>query len=156
MMKEKTSMHSSRMRTARLLTVSCSIKGEGVLHPGRGSASGGLGSVLREMWIQGACTWRGLHPGRLGRVPIDANPLGHVTCHKCWEGNLSPSPMNRMTDMCKSITLLQTSFAGGNNWGAEGKWTTELSSVGSIYTCDYYLYDCDCDSVLLNDTNNPM
>ena len=28
----------------------------------------------------------------------------------------TPSPVNRMTDRCKNITLPQTSFAGGNYW----------------------------------------
>ena len=27
----------------------------------------------------------------------------------------TPPPVNRMTNMCKNITLPQTSFAGGNN-----------------------------------------
>ena len=64
--------------------------------------------------------------------PSDANPLvmwpvmyagkptpppllvdaGHVTCDACWEAK-PPLPMDRMTDMCKNITLSRISFVGG-------------------------------------------
>ena len=39
--------------------------------------------------------------------------LSHVTCDACWEAN-PPPHVNKITDTCKSITLPQTSFAGGN------------------------------------------
>ena len=47
--------------------------------------------------------------------PLDA---GQVTCHACWEANQQPpppTPVDRMTDTCKNITLPQTLFAGGDN-----------------------------------------
>ena len=37
---------------------------------------------------------------------------GSATREKGWVGQ-TPSPVNRMTDRCKNITLPQTSFAGG-------------------------------------------
>ena len=76
-------VHSSRMRTARLLTISRSIQ----CISGWGSATrGGL-----HVWGEG------LHPGGV------INPGGS------WADPL----VNRMTDSCKNITLPQTSFAGG-------------------------------------------
>ena len=81
-------MHSSRMRTARLLTVS------------RGSAS------------KGVCTTRqGLHLGGL-HLGGSAQPCGGL--HLEGLGRPRP-PVNRMTHRCKNITLPQTSFAGGKN-----------------------------------------
>ena len=41
--------------------------------------------------------------------PLDA---GHMTCHTCWEA-YPLSPVNRMTDRCKNITLAQTLLVGG-------------------------------------------
>ena len=61
-------MHSSRMHTTRLLTVSRIIRGKGCL------------------------------PGGL--------------CIPACNGADTP-PLNKMIDMCKNITLPQTSFAGG-------------------------------------------
>ena len=78
-------MHSSRMRTARLLPVSPSMHcSRGVYLPGGVPA-------------QGVYLPRGV-PAQ-GGVPAQVLPL----------------LMNRMTDRCKNITLPQTSFAGGNN-----------------------------------------
>ena len=79
-------MHSSRMRTARLLT-----------YPG-GSASRGMprGSVSRGVCIQG-----GLHPGGGSAHPAQV----------C----LQAAPVNRMTHKCKNITLPQTSVVDSNN-----------------------------------------
>ena len=45
--------------------------------------------------------------------PPGCRPPGHVTCDACW-GAIPPS-VDRTTDMCKNITLPQTSFAGGKN-----------------------------------------
>ena len=95
-------MHSSRMRTARLLTVSCSARGGGEQgiypHP-----------PLMQTPLDAHPSW--MH------TPFDVDPTGcthpgHVTCDACWEA--TPTPVNRMTHSCKNITLLQTSFAGGN------------------------------------------
>ena len=72
---------------------------------------------------------RGLCPTPWMQTPLDADltlldadphpwmktpPPSHVTSNACWEAN-SPPPVDRMTDTCKNITLLQTLFAGGNN-----------------------------------------
>ena len=90
-----TSMHSSRMRTACLLTVSHSILG---CLPGvgvsRGFVSGGMSA-------HGVCVCPGL--GCQGGVCIPA----------CNGADLPP--VNRITDGCKNITLPQTSFVGGKN-----------------------------------------
>ena len=80
------SMHSSWMRTARLLTVSRSIRREGCLPWGL-SAWGGV------------CQERGCLLGGASQHAMGQTPL----------------PVNSITDRCKNITLPQTSFAGGKN-----------------------------------------
>ena len=91
-------MHSSRMRTARLLTVSCSAGGEVCPTP----------------------PWMQILPEC--RPPLDAGPPWMQTppCRLLlviWPvmhaGEPTPPPLNRMTHRCKNITLPQTSFAGG-------------------------------------------
>ena len=82
-------MHSSRMRTVRLLTVSVV-----------------LGAVC--IWGEGWADPSGCRPPFL----LDAEPPGHVTCDACREANY-PSPVDRMRGTCKNITLPQTLFAGG-------------------------------------------
>ena len=48
-----------------------------------------------------------------GRLPpLPHAEAGHVNCDVCWE---TIPLVDRMTDTCKSITLPQTSFPGGNN-----------------------------------------
>ena len=90
-------MHSSRMCTARLLTVSQHALLGGV--PARGCTCLGV-------YLPGGCTCTGytclgvyLPTGvpTQGGVPVQVLP-----------------PVNRMTDRCQNITLPQTSFAGGN------------------------------------------
>ena len=78
-------MHSSRMRTTCLLTVSHSAQGG--LHP-KGSAQppGCRPPQMQTPWMQ---------------TPPGCTP--------------PPLRVNRMTDRCRNITLPQTSFAGGNN-----------------------------------------
>ena len=68
-------MHSSRMRTARSLTVSRSIGGGGVSVQPPG---------CRPPWMQ---TPHADPLGRpsLGRPPLDAEPPGHVNSDACWE-----------------------------------------------------------------------
>ena len=88
----KTRIHSSRMRTARLLTVSQHALMWGVYLP--------KGDVPAQ-----------------GGVPAQGVYLPRVKGCTCPQGYLprySPTPVNRMTDRCKNITLPQTSFAGGN------------------------------------------
>ena len=76
----KTRMHSSRMRTAHLLTVSRSIP----------CVSGGGGEGLpnspgcRPPWRQSP--WMQT-PLEAYPLPLDADPPGHVTCDVCWEAN---------------------------------------------------------------------
>ena len=82
-------MHAIRMSTARLLTVYRSIRGGGV------SAKGGS--------AQGGVCLRGVYPG--------VSALG-VCIPAC---NGADTPVNRVADRCKNITLPQTSFAGGKN-----------------------------------------
>ena len=84
-----TSMHYSRMRTAGLLTISCSIRGEGV-------CPGGIcpGCLSREMSAWGCL------------------PGGCVYPSMQW-GRHQPPTVNRITDRYKNITLPQPSFAVG-------------------------------------------
>ena len=127
-----TRMHSRRMRTARLLSVSPSIHclggvpGPGgrtwfwgvYLVPGgvpglRGDVPGPRGCTWSRVgtWSQGECTWSwGVY--MVWGVP---GPRGYLI-----PGGVPaqvPPPVNRMTDRCKNITLPQTSFAGGNKPG---------------------------------------
>ena len=61
-------MHFNRMRTARLLTVSCTIR---------------RGPPLDA------------DPPRM-QTPLDADSPGHVTSDACWEAN--PPPVDRRND----------------------------------------------------------
>ena len=69
-------MHSSRMRTARLLTVFCSSRGGE-------SAQSPLDADPLYPWMQ---TPLDADP-TLGFRPLSwmQTPLGHVTCDACWE-----------------------------------------------------------------------
>ena len=53
-------------------------------------------------------------PARHAGIPL---PL-ETCCKACWDTTCNAywdsTPLNRMTDRCKNITLPQTSFAGGN------------------------------------------
>ena len=135
-------MPSSRMRTARLSTVS------GGLHPGRGSTQTWGGSAqhwgvcirgglpnLGESASRGVCPTLGglpnrggLHPGgsaQSGGVCIQGglpNPGGSAQPGGSASGGVgqAPSPVNKMTHRCKNITLPQTSFAASKNTPREG------------------------------------
>ena len=92
------------MRTAHSLTISWGGGGGGVMH-GRGGHAWqgdmyGRGCMAGGVHGRG-CVWQGLCVAG-----------GYV-----WQGDMhaTHAPMDRMTDMCKNITLPQTSFAGGNN-----------------------------------------
>ena len=100
-------MHSSRMRTARLLPVSPSMHCSGGMYlvwgvpvPGGYLVWGGRGTWYWGVYLvlEGWCTWSWRVPGPGGYLP-----------------RYSP-PVNRMTDRCKNITLPQTSFAGGKKF----------------------------------------
>ena len=101
-------MYSSRMRAARLFTISCSAWGS-TQPPGcrplplDADSPDADPSDADPLWMQ---------------TPLDTDPPGHVTCDACWEAN-SPPPMNRMTHRCKNYLL--TSFA-------DGKYVANLSS----------------------------
>ena len=108
-----TRMHSSRMRTARLLPVYPSMYCSGVyLVPGGVPGPGGV-----YTWSQGVvpgpggCTWS-------GGVPCPGEGTWFWGVYLVLGGvpaQVLPHPVNRMTDRCKNITLPQTSFAGGKN-----------------------------------------
>ena len=95
-----TRMHSSRMRTARSLTVSpCVVISHTCPPP--------LGATMHAPQSNHAC------PPEQPCMP----PRNHR--HPPLEQQCMPPPVNRMTNWCKNITLPQTSFAGGNkreNW----------------------------------------
>ena len=127
----QTRLHSSRMRTAHVLTVSHSMLcTRGVyLVPGgvpdpRGCTwsrgvdlvQGGVPGPRGCTWSQRRCTWsQGGVPGLGGctwsrREGVPG--LGGVPSPRGWCQVLPP--VNRMTNKCKNITLPQTSFAGSN------------------------------------------
>ena len=129
-------MHSSRMRTARTLTV------HGGCLP-RGCLLGGGGGCLPEGCLpRGVSAWGVFAQGGIclgvgclpGGVPCDlSHDAFDVTCmlppHQlrpntsaaayivlahCMMG-YTPPPVDRMTHTCKNITFPQTLFAGGND-----------------------------------------
>ena len=89
-----TSMHSSRMRTAR-----CNGR------PGVFVKVGGFLSWWGSLWPGGG---RGRSHVLVGDVCPGGG--GGGLCHR----DLHLPPVNRMTHACENITLDQTSFAGGN------------------------------------------
>ena len=115
-------MHSSRMRTACLLTI---MGGGGSAQP-RGSASRGVCPTQGGLhpWRGGLPNLGGLHPEGSGQ-PWGVFPTWGVcirgvcpTPGVCIGGGglgRLPPPVNRMTHRCKNITLPQTSFAGGKD-----------------------------------------
>ena len=128
-----TRMHSSRMRTACLLTVSCSSWGRGSAQPrpaleGRPPWRQTSLFECRPLWMQNplgqTSPWRqnpsmdadALDGDLLeADLPPEAGPRG---CKRPWMQNHPDAnhlPVNRMTHRCKNITLSQTLFAGGNN-----------------------------------------
>ena len=117
-----TSIHSSRMRTTRLLTVmrgGVCIQGEVCPTPG-GVPNPGAVCILRGVCptVEG-----GLHLG-VYPTPGGSASRGYAQPWRvciCIQGlDRPPSPsVNRMTHRCKNITLPQTSFAGGNKNSAE-------------------------------------
>ena len=107
----QTRLHSSRMHTARSLTITSSMlcSGGGCLVPGVPGQ--------RDVWSRGAPAW-----SREGYLPGPGGGLVPGGWYPSMHWGRTP-PVNRMTDRCKNITLPQTSFAGGN----------ELMSRGDIY-----------------------
>ena len=109
--KIKKRMHSSKMRTARLLTVSQHTLPEGV--PPRVCTY--LGGVpARRVYLPGGYLPGGV-PAQGGVYLPGGVHLPRGVCVPAW-GCTCPGtpPVNRMTERCKNITLPQTSFAGGN------------------------------------------
>ena len=112
----RTRKHSSRMCTARLLTVSQHALPRGVPAMGVYLPWGVylLGRVpARECICPGGCTCQGVYLPRGVDLPGGVPVQGGCTC--LW-GCTCPGtpPVNRMTDRCKNITFPYTSFAGGN------------------------------------------
>ena len=109
-------MHSSRMRTGRLLTVCLSVLPEGgCLLPGGMSARGGW-CLLRggDVCSGGGgflTAWGGVLPGRGVSAPRGVLPR-QGGC--LLPGGVSlpgdPPPVNRITHTCKNITLATTSL----------------------------------------------
>ena len=149
-----TRLHSSRIRTARTLTVSPSTlcSGEVYLVPGVYLVLGGVlspgGCLLQGRggctWSWGGGTWScGGVPGPMGVSALGGVhlvPEGGVCsggaapwggCTWSWGGTWSgtPLPVDRMTHASENITLPQTSFADGN-YGKNPKDTRM-----SIYNC---------------------
>ena len=120
---ELTRMHSSMMRTARLLPVSPHM------HCSRGVYLWG-GCLVGGVPAWGVYMPRGVYLPR--GVPTQGVCLpGGVPAWGLYlprgRGYLSrySPPVNRMTDRCKNITLPQTSFAGGNNTTIRAKTVVE-------------------------------
>ena len=88
------------MRTARLLTVSqYALLGGGV-------PAGGVPAWGGWVYLPRRCT-------RPGGVPAQGLYLPGGCTYRGVASQVSPPPVNRITDTCKNITLPQTSFAGG-------------------------------------------
>ena len=123
-------MHSSRMRTARSLTVSCLI----LRTPPHNHSSPSNHACPCNHACQPATTYapsNHAHPPATMHAPQQPHtppsnhahpPQPHTPQQPCthWQTCMPPQatthapPMNRMTDRCKNIALPQTSFAGGN------------------------------------------
>ena len=107
-----TRMHSSRMRTARLLTVSQ--------------------HALPGVYLARGSTCPG------GCISAGGVPAWAAVC-TCPEGCTcpgTPPPVNRMTDRCKNITLPQTSFAGGKKKTLESVLWRYSSTVQGCCLCN--------------------
>ena len=109
-------MHSSRMRTVRLLTVSQhalpgGVPAGGVNLPSGGCTCLGVGGVPAWGWgvylPGGVPAWGVYLPGVCVYLPGGCVPAQGVPAQVLL-------PVNRMTDRCKNITFPQTSLAGGN------------------------------------------
>ena len=120
-------MHSSRMRTARLLTICRSIRDGEYVCLGRVSVQwgiGGWGCLLRGVRRclprgEGVClAGLGVSAGGWGCLPRGVSAQGGVCLGSVRLGGLCPIifwdtfPVNRLTDRCKNIILSQTSFEG--------------------------------------------
>ena len=128
----ETRMYSSKMRTARLLTVSCSVWFRGVCStpfwmqtPGMQTLPLGCTSPP-SMQTQldaeppgGKPLWMQI-PSRCR--PLDADPPGHVTCDASWEANYPL--VNRITDRCKNITYpkLRLRAVNTKEWRISLQW----------------------------------
>ena len=100
-------MHSGGMRAARALA----IRDRGV--QGGVPAWGGV-PARGCVYLPGGCTCPGGVPALVVYLLGDVPTWGVYLPGGCTCPDTPPSPMNRMTDRCKNITLPQISFAGGN------------------------------------------
>ena len=128
---QQTRLHSSRMHTARFLTVSPSMHCAG-------------GSALPGGWVylsgvvcltEGVCL-----PG--GFALPKGSPCRGSPCQgdlPCQEDGGVP-PCNGADSICENITLPQTSFAGGNNSDKCDiiKWFWFCHSNGSLWKFWYF------------------
>ena len=109
-LKYKTRMHSSRMRTARSLTVCRGLlSGWGVCSRGRGCAGGCARGEVCEGVPEGVCQRGGVPEGGVpGGVPEGVWSWGGVVSQHALRQ--TPPPVNRMTNSSKNITLATTSL----------------------------------------------
>ena len=117
-------MHSSRMRTARLLTISqhamlggggWGVPARGVYLPGGVPAQGRGVYLPRGGWC--TCMGRGCTCPEEGGIPAWGGGIYLPGVYLPGVGvpdQVLTLSVNRMTDNCKNITLPQTSFSGGN------------------------------------------
>ena len=93
-------MHSSRMRTDRLLTVCLLI--------------GGMHTLEGVHALEGGCIhWREVHPLD-GVHPLEGvHPEGASRGVASWK---HPPPVNRMTHTCENITFPHTPYAVGKDY----------------------------------------
>ena len=101
-------MHSSRMRTGHSLTVCCSV-----LPGGRGGGVPGLVGCLAQggfSLVPGGCLVGGILLGPEGGSAWSrgGSPWSRGGSPWSWGGFSRDPPVNRITDMCKNITLATT------------------------------------------------
>ena len=135
-------MHSSRMRTARSLTVSPYLVVSHAPPPGATTHAPPPEAAMHTPQEQPCMPPRATMHTPLPRATTHAPQSNHACPHP-WEQPCPPPkqphmpplgqpytppqatthapPVNRMTNRCKNITLPQTSFAGGNNCHFQGE-----------------------------------
>ena len=124
-------MHSSRMPTARTLTVHGGCLPRGVSAGGMGWVSAwGVSAQGGVCWGVSAWGW-GVCPGGVPcnlshdafdvscmlpphQLRLNTSAAAYIVLAHCMMGYTSP-PVDRMTHTCKNITFPQTLFAGGND-----------------------------------------
>ena len=121
-------MHSSRMRTARVLTVSPSL-----LCAGGVSAPRGV-SVPRGVSAPGGVSALGVSIPRVGGwclLPRGSAPWGGGI-PACTEADTPIPPVNRMTDACKKHNLAPTSLWAVTRMHSSGMGTALFCGSGGM------------------------